>query len=91
MIKLFKNTDFLVVVCNAAGLSAFHFIERGMAPLSKELAGVLLPHDAFGSHLDENDVTVNAVKEVQNFKKARFKFYYFVNFIIVLIIFLVLC
>lgn len=43
-----------------------------MAPLSKELAGVVLPHDAFGSHLDENGVTVDAEKELENFKKAGF-------------------
>ena len=35
-----------------------------MAPISKELAGVLLPHDAFSLHLDENGVTVDAEKEV---------------------------
>ena len=69
MIKFFKkhDTDFLVVVCNAAGLSAYHFIARQMAPISKELAGVLLPHDAFSLHLDENSVTVDAEKEVQKF------------------------
>ena len=55
------------MVCNAAGLSAYHFIARQMAPISKELAGVLLPHDAFSLHLDENSVTVDAEKEVQKF------------------------
>ena len=53
LIKLFqtKDIDYIIAVCNASGLSAYHFIERRMAPLSKELAGVILPHDHFGSHL----------------------------------------
>ena len=52
-----------------------------MTLLLKELAGVVLPQDAFGSYLGENGVTVDAEKEVQNFKKADFKFIYFVGFI----------
>ena len=55
-----------------------------MTLLPKELAGVVLPQDAFGSYLGENGVTVDAEKEVQNFKKADFKFIYFVGFISVL-------
>ena len=42
----------------------------------------------FGSHLNGNDVAVESEKEVQNFKKAGFKFIYFVDFIRVLIMFL---
>ena len=30
-----------------------------MAPLSRELAGISLPHDHFGSHLDERGVTID--------------------------------
>ena len=72
LIKFFQDhdIDFLVAVCNAAGLSAYHFIERRMAPLSKELAGIVLPHDSFGTHLDANGVTVDPEKERENFKKA---------------------
>ena len=27
-----------------------NYVERRMDPLSRELAGVILPHDAYGSH-----------------------------------------
>ena len=56
LIKFLKENDIdlIIVGCNASGLSAYHFIERRMAPLSKELAGIILPHDSFGSHLDGN-------------------------------------
>ena len=72
LIKFFNehDIDFLIAVCNAAGLSAYHFIERRMAPLSKELAGIVLPHDTFGTHLDAKGVTVDPEKELENFKKA---------------------
>ena len=51
--SIFKehDLDFIFCVCNAAGLSAYHFIERRMAPLSAALAGVVLPNDHFGSRL----------------------------------------
>ena len=88
LIKFFKkrDTDFFVAVFSA-GLLVHHFIERRMAPLSKELTVVVLPHDTFGSRLDENRVSVDAEKEVQNFKKAGFKFIYIFDFISVLIMF----
>jgi len=38
-----------------------------MAPLSKELAGLILPHDHFGSHLDSDGRTLNAEMETANF------------------------
>jgi hypothetical protein len=38
-------------VTEAPGLSAFNKAERRMYFLSKELGGVVLPHDTFGSHL----------------------------------------
>ena len=55
LIKFFQDhdIDFLVAVCNAKGLSSYYFIERRMAPLSKELAGIVLTHDSFGTYLDE--------------------------------------
>ena len=53
-VLLFKELklDVLMHGVNAAGLSAFNPVERRMAPLSHDLAGVILPHDSFGSHLD---------------------------------------
>lgn len=41
-----------------------------MAPLSRELTGVILPHDNFGSHLDNQGRTVDAELEKKNFQKA---------------------
>ena len=69
LIKFFKENDidFVVAVCNPAGLSAYHFIERRMSPLSKQLAGIVLPHDSLGTHLDGNGKTMDYIKELENF------------------------
>ncbi|CAF1319118.1 unnamed protein product [Rotaria sordida] len=39
-----------------------------MAPLSHDLAGLNLPHDHFGSHLNESGVTINIELEKLNFQ-----------------------
>ena len=72
LFSIFKehDIDFLFCVCNASGLSAYHFIERRMAPLSAALAGVVLPHDHFGSHLDASGNTIDVDLEKKNFQKA---------------------
>ena len=51
-ISLFKelNLNALLHGVNAAGLSAFNPVERRMAPLSHDLAGIILPRDSFGNH-----------------------------------------
>ena len=41
-----------------------------MAPLSHDLAGLILPHDHFGSHLNESGGTINIDLEKLNFRKA---------------------
>ena len=41
-----------------------------MAPLSKEISGLILPYDTFGSHLDASNRTVDPELEVQNFAAA---------------------
>ena len=64
------DLDFIFCVCNAAGLSAYHFIERRMAPLSAALAGEVLPHDHFGSHLHDPGNTIDTDLERKNFEKA---------------------
>lgn len=71
-IRHFKsyNLDALYVVTNAPGRSAFNRVERRMAPLSHELAGVILPHDHFGSHLDNQGRTIDEDLERENFKHA---------------------
>ncbi|KAF2905782.1 hypothetical protein ILUMI_00394 [Ignelater luminosus] len=49
-----NNLDALFIATNAPGRSAFNRVERRMAPLSRELAGLILPHDK--SHLDDNGI-----------------------------------
>ena len=41
-----------------------------MAPLSHDLAGVILPHDTFGSHLDASGKTIDKNLEEENFYAA---------------------
>ena len=71
-IKRFKelNLDAYVTLTHAPGNSAFNHVERCMAPLSKELAGVLLPHEHYGSHLDASGKTINDDLECRNFQHA---------------------
>ena len=71
-VALFKELklDVLLQGVNAAGLSAFNPVERRMAPLSYDMAGVILQHDSYGNHLDESGKTVDLELEKQNFFKA---------------------
>jgi len=57
-------------VTNAPGLSAFNKVERKMYHLSKELTGVLLQHDTYGSHLDNAGKTIDEELEKRNFEAA---------------------
>ena len=50
--------------------SAFNRVERRMAPLSRELAGLILPHRHFGSHLAADGTTVDPELERANFAFA---------------------
>ena len=54
------NLDALFVFTHAPGSSAYNPAERKMAPLSKDTAGLVLPFDIFGTHL-------NASNEVRMF------------------------
>ena len=60
----------MIHVTNVPGLSAYNPCERRMAPLSRDLVVVVLPHDSFGSHLDKSGKTVDPELEKQNFTKA---------------------
>ena len=51
-------------------LSAFNSVEHRMAPLSHDLAGLVLPHDQYGNHLDCSGKTTDIVLEKINFYKA---------------------
>jgi hypothetical protein len=44
--------------------------ERRMAPMSRELSGVVFPHDHFGNHLDSCSKTMDDDLEIQNFEEA---------------------
>jgi len=71
-IRIFIHLDLdaLVHVVNASGLSAFNPCERRMAPLSHDISGVLLPHDTYGSHLNEQRETIDEELERKNFYAA---------------------
>ena len=64
------NLDALFIATNAPGRSAFNRVERRMAPLSRELSGVILPHEHYGSHLDSQGRTINEDLEKTNFRFA---------------------
>ena len=71
------ETLWLVSLRNMILISYFVFatllvcqhIKRRMAPLSAALAGVVLPHDHFGSHLDDSGNTIDTDLERKNLKK----------------------
>lgn len=64
------NLDAIFVVSYAPRRSAYNRVKKRMAPLSQELAGVILPHDTFGTHLDSKGSTVDLNLEKDNFKRA---------------------
>ena len=61
------NLDAIFIATNSPGRSAFNRVERRMAPLSRELAGVIL-HEHYGSHLDTQRKTTDFILEKQNFE-----------------------
>ena len=62
--------DALLISTHAPGLSAYNQVERRMAPLSKAVAGLLLPYHTFGNHLDSQGRTIEVELEMRNFRKA---------------------
>ncbi|CAG5001392.1 unnamed protein product [Parnassius apollo] len=64
------DLDAIFIFTNAPGRSAFNRVERRMAPLSRELSGLIFPHDFYGSHLDEQGRTKDHDLEKMNFQKA---------------------
>jgi hypothetical protein len=64
------DLDAMIVMPHAPGYSAYNNVERRMAPLSNQMAGVVLPYDTFGSHLDASGKTVDEDKERDNFEAA---------------------
>jgi hypothetical protein len=64
------DLDCFFISTNAAGYSAYNPVERRMAPLSRDLSGLILPHDAYGTHLDSQCRTFDKALELKNFQKA---------------------
>ena len=64
------NLDAVFVLTHAPGSSAYNPVERRMAPLSKDTAGIILPFDTFGSHLHAAKKTIDINLEIKNFKAA---------------------
>ncbi|KAK3928620.1 Methionine--tRNA ligase [Frankliniella fusca] len=60
----------ILIFTNAPGRSAFNRVERRMAPLSKALAGLILPYDHFGNHIDSSGNTIDKDLEIKNFEHA---------------------
>ena len=69
-VKKKYNFDAVIEVTNAPGLSAFNRVERRMHPLSLSMAGIILPHDTCGTHLDSQGNTVDVELEKENFAAA---------------------
>lgn len=65
-----NNLDAVFIATNAPGLSAYNAVERRMAPLSHDLAGLILPHDAYGTHLNEKGKIINEDLSKKNFALA---------------------
>ncbi|KZS05299.1 Uncharacterized protein APZ42_031557 [Daphnia magna] len=65
-----NDPDALFITTNAPGRSAFNRVERKMAPLSRELSDLIIPHDNFSSHLDDQEKTIDSVLEKHNFEYA---------------------
>jgi hypothetical protein len=62
------NLDALVIVNQAPGQALFNTVERRISPMSHDLAGLILPHDHFGTHLNDTGSTEHAELEKENFK-----------------------
>ena len=64
------NLDALIVINQAPGQALFNVVERRLSPMSHDLAGLILPHDHFGTHLNDSGLTEQAELEKTNFKMA---------------------
>ena len=65
-----NNLDAYFIATNAPCRSAFNRVERRMAPLSKELSGLILPHDKYDSHLNDQGLTIDTDLEKKKFAFA---------------------
>ena len=65
-----NSLDAFFLKTNSPGRSAFSRVERRMVKLNKEMSGVILEHDKFGTHLDAKGMTVDKDLELKNFEYA---------------------
>lgn len=70
--QLFRkfDLDYLTVRTHAPGQSKYNPVERGMATLSGKLAGITLPIDHFGSHLNTQGKVTDPELALRNFQYA---------------------
>ncbi|PKB94336.1 hypothetical protein RhiirA5_386722, partial [Rhizophagus irregularis] len=70
--KMFCNfdLDYLSVRTHAPGQSAYNPVERSMSTLSQKLAGITLPIDKFGSHLNSQGQVTDLELAMKNFRYA---------------------
>ena len=70
--RQFENNDLdaVFVFTHAPGSNAYNPVEKRMAPLSKDTAGIILPFDTFGNHLDASNKTFDLELEIKNFETA---------------------
>ena len=64
------DVDVFFLATNAPGRSAFNGVERCKAPLSHDLAGVVLPLNSLRNHLNSQNETINEELQMKNFAKA---------------------
>ena len=62
------NLDALFVFMHARRSSAYNPVERRMAPISMDTAGLILPFDTYGTHLNASNETTDIDLEKKNFK-----------------------
>lgn len=68
------DLNVLLPQVDAAGLPAFNPVERRTAPLSHDLAGVVLPYDHF-DHLDSSGKTIDCEMDDNNFHNFQLRHY----------------
>ncbi|CAB4406867.1 unnamed protein product [Rhizophagus irregularis] len=64
------DLDYLTVRTHAPGQSKYNPVERGMATLSGKLAGITLPIDHFGLHLNTQGKVTDPELALRNFQYA---------------------
>uniref|UniRef100_U9TE26 C2H2-type domain-containing protein n=1 Tax=Rhizophagus irregularis (strain DAOM 181602 / DAOM 197198 / MUCL 43194) TaxID=747089 RepID=U9TE26_RHIID len=64
------DLDYLSVRTHAPGQSAYNPVERSMSTLSQKLAGITLPIDKFGSHLNSQGQVTDLELAMKNFRYA---------------------